>query len=54
MKKMTATVDRDPSSADSWIVVVTETDTGRVHNLTITADTEMDAAFKAMELANDR
>lgn len=54
MKKMTATVDVDPSSPNSWTVVVTETDTGRVHNLTVTADTEMDAAFKAMELANDR
>lgn len=54
MKKMTATVEPDPSSPKSWIVEVTETDTGRVHNITVIADTERDAAFKAMELANDR
>lgn len=54
MKKMTATVEPVPYKPDEWNVVVTETDTGRVHEITVTADTEMDAAFKAMEIANDR
>lgn len=54
MKKMTATVDPALFDPREWNVVVTETDTGKVHNITVTADTEKDAAFKAMEIANDR
>jgi len=52
-KKLRATVDK--SGKDGvWIVTVVDRDTNDEHVLTIEADTEKDAAFKAMEQVNER
>lgn len=52
-KKLNATVDK--SGKDGvWIVTVIDRDTNDEHVLTIEADTEKNAAFKAMEQINDR
>ncbi len=51
MKKLTAVVD--PGDKDGvWIVTVTDRDTNEVQTLTITAESEDDAAFDAMEQIN--
>ncbi len=51
MKKLTAIVDPGPE-VGVWLVTVTDDDTKEVQTLTITAETEKDAAFKAMEQVN--
>lgn len=52
-KKLNATVDK--SGTDGvWIVTVIDRDTHDEHVLTVHADTEKDAAFKAMEQINDQ
>lgn len=51
MKKLTAIVDPGPE-AGVWLVTVTDDDTKEVQTLTITAGSEKDAAFKAMEQVN--
>jgi hypothetical protein len=52
-KKLNATVE-ELSPAGHWAVTVIDRDTEEEFNLIIEADTEKDAAFKAMEQINDR
>lgn len=53
MKKLNATVDQ--SGKDGvWIVTVINRDTNDEHVLTVEAETEKDAAFKAMEQINEQ
>lgn len=51
-KKLNATVS--PLFKGEWAVTVIDRDTEEEFNLIIEADTEKDAAFKAMEQINDR
>jgi hypothetical protein len=51
MKKLTAIVDPGPE-VGVWLVTVTDNDTGETFDLVIEAETEKDAAFKAMEQVN--
>jgi len=51
-KKLNATVE--PFGDGKWCVCVIDRDTGEEFDLVIEADTEKDAAFKAMEQINDR
>ena len=52
-KKLNATVEA-LHPAGHWIVTVTDRDTKEEFELIIEADTEKDAAFKAMEQINDQ
>lgn len=51
VKKLTATVEAGAETG-TWVVSVFDRDTEENFTLNITADTEMDAAFKAMEQVN--
>jgi sensor domain CHASE-containing protein len=51
-KKLNATVE--PFGDNKWAVSVIDRDTEEEFDLIIEADTEKDAAFKAMEQVNDR
>lgn len=51
-KKLNATVE--PFGDGQWAVYVIDRDTEEEFDLIIEADTEKDAAFKAMEQVNDR
>ena len=51
-KKLNATVE--PFGDGQWAVSVIDRDTEEEFDLIIEADTEKDAAFKAMEQVNDR
>ena len=51
-KKLNATVVN--LGDDEWRVTVIDRDTGEEFVLTVTADTEKDAAFKAMEQINEQ
>lgn len=51
-KKLNATVE--PFGDGHWAVHVVDRDTEEEFDLIIEADTEKDAAFKAMEQINDR
>lgn len=53
MKKLNAYVEAE-SDKGSWVVCVTDTDTGIIYRVTVEAPTEKDAVFKAMEQINDR
>lgn len=52
MKKLNATVE--PFAPGEWVVTVTDVDANSVHIITIEAETEKDAAFKAMEQINEQ
>lgn len=52
MKKLHATTELFAPGV--WVVTVTDDDTKYVHTVILKADTEKDAAFKAMEQINDR
>lgn len=52
-KKLNATVEA-LFPKGQWAVSVIDRDTGEEFDLIIDADTEKDAAFKAMEQVNDR
>ena len=52
-KKLRAVVDAS-GKAGVWIVTVTDWDTAQETVHTIEADTEKDAAFKAMEIVNEQ
>lgn len=52
MKKLNATVE--PLAPGEWVVTVTIVDTGSVVITTITAETEKEAAFKAMDQVNEQ
>jgi hypothetical protein len=51
-KKLNATVT--PLFKGEWRVIVTDRDTEEEFDLLIEADTEKDAAFKAMEQINEQ
>ena len=51
-RKLNATVE--PFGEGKWAVYVVDRDTEEEFNLIIEADTEKDAAFKAMEQINDQ
>lgn len=53
MKKLNAYAE-PASEKGSWIVGVTDADTGIVYRVKVEAPTEKDAVFKAMEQINDR
>lgn len=53
MRKLNATVEPMQGGAD-WVVTVTDMDTKDEYVLTIEAETEKEAAFKAMEQINDQ
>jgi len=52
MKRLNATVE--PYTPGEWVVTVTNMDTGATDVIVIEAETEKDAAFKAMEQVNER